>query len=66
MSDVRVVCRWPEWQRFRKTLLESGKVDVEKLNEIELTIEVDSLGIVELIMSMEQAYGVECVESPKS
>jgi acyl carrier protein len=41
-------------------------MSVEKLNEIELTIEVDSLGIVELIMSMEQAYGVECVESPKS
>jgi acyl carrier protein len=66
MRDVRVLCRWPEWQSFRKTLLESGKVDEEKLNELELTTEADSLEIVELIMAMEQAYGVEYVESPKS
>jgi len=66
MRDVRVLCRWPEWQRFRRALHESGKVDEEKLSEIELTTEVDSLEMVELIMSMEQAYGVEYVESPKS
>jgi hypothetical protein len=35
MRDVRVLCRWPEWQRFRRALHESGKVDEEnsaKLN----------------------------------
>jgi acyl carrier protein len=66
MRDVRVLCRWPEWQHFRKTLLDSGKVDEEKLNEIELTTEADSLEVVELIMTMEQAFGVEYVENPKS
>jgi len=66
MRDVRVLCRRPEWQQFRRVLLESGKMDEEKLSEIELTTEVDSLEMVELIMSMEQAYGVEYVESPKS
>ncbi len=66
MRDIRVLCRWPEWQRFRQILQESGKVNEEKLSEIELTTEVDSLELVELIMSMEQAYGVEYVETPKS
>ncbi len=66
MRDVRLLSRWPEWQRFRKTLLESGRVDQEKLKEIELTTEADSLELVELIMSLEQAYGVEYVENPKS
>ncbi|HEX9345177.1 MAG TPA: hypothetical protein VN454_01275 [Candidatus Angelobacter sp.] len=66
MRDVRVLYRRPEWQQFRRVLLESGKMDEEKLSEIELTTEVDSLEMVELIMSMEQAYGVEYVESPKS
>ena len=66
MSDVRLLSRWPEWQRFRKTLLESGRVDQEKLKEIELTTEADSLELVEVIMSLEQAYGVEYVENPKS
>ncbi len=66
MRDVRLLSRWPEWQRFRKTLLESGRVDQEKLKEIELTTEADSLDLVELIMSLEQAYGVEYVENPKS
>ncbi len=66
MRDVRLLSRWPEWQRFRKTLLESGRVDQEKLKEIELTTEADSLELVELIMSVEQAYGVEYVENPKS
>jgi acyl carrier protein len=66
MRDVRVLCRWPQWQQFRRSFLESGKVDEEKLSEIELTTEVDSLELVELIMSLEQAYGVEYVESPKS
>jgi acyl carrier protein len=66
MRDVRALCRWPEWQQFRRALLDSGKIDDRKLNEIELTIEVDSLEMVELIMSMERAYGVEYVENPKS
>jgi len=66
MRDVRVLCRWPEWEQFRRALFESGKVDEEKLSEIELTTEVDSLEMVELIMSLERAYGVEYVESPKS
>jgi hypothetical protein len=35
MRNVRVLCRWPEWQHFRNTLLESGRVNEEKLNEIE-------------------------------
>lgn len=66
MRDVRVLCRWPEWQQFRRALLESGKVDEEKLSEIELTTEVDSLEMVELIMSVERVCGVGYVESPKS
>jgi acyl carrier protein len=66
MRDIRVLCRWPEWQQFRRILLESGKVDQEKLCDVELTTEVDSLEVVELIISMEQTFGVEYVESRKS
>jgi acyl carrier protein len=66
MRDIRLLCGWPEWQRFRQILQESGKANEEKLSEIELTTEVDSLELVELIMSMEQAYGVEYVATPKS
>ena len=65
MRDIRLLCKWPEGQRFRQTLRDSGKANEEKLIEIELTTEVDSLELVELIMSVEQAYGVEYVETPK-
>jgi acyl carrier protein len=40
--------------------------DEEKLSEIELTTEGDSLEMVELIMSLERVCGVAYVESPKS
>jgi len=65
MPDVRALCRWPEWQAFRKQLLASGKVSEEKLNEIELTTEVDSLGIVEIIVDLEESFGVEYKENGK-
>ena len=66
MADRRVLCRWPEWQKFRAQLVETGKVNEEKLQEIEFTLEVDSLEIVELIMAMEEAYGIEFVDGPRS
>jgi hypothetical protein len=65
MRDVRVLCRWPEWQHYRKALIASGKVNEEKLSELELTSELDSLDVVELIIGMEQAFGVEYTEPPK-
>jgi acyl carrier protein len=42
------------------------KVNKENLDEIELTTELDSLEIVELTMALEQTYGLEYVDSPKS
>ena len=58
MSDVRVLCRWPEWKRYRAALVASGRIDEEKLNEMELSMEADSLDIVEIIMAFEEATSV--------
>jgi acyl carrier protein len=66
MRDVRVLSRWPEWQSFRKKLLESGKISEEQLSALEPTTAVDSLELVELIMSLEEVCGVEWTETPKS
>jgi acyl carrier protein len=38
---------------YRKALLAGGRVDDEKLGEIELSIEADSLDIVEIIIALE-------------
>ena len=65
VRDIRVLCRWPEWQEFRRQLFANSKIDEAKLQEIELTTEVDSLGLVELIMSLEEAFDVKFVESAK-
>jgi hypothetical protein len=65
MSDVRVLCRWPEWQRYRVALLESGRVDEELLSVLELSTEADSLDIVEIIIALEETTGVEYVELPR-
>jgi hypothetical protein len=65
VSDVRVLCRWPEWQCYREALLKSGRVDEERLKELELYTEADSLDVVEIIIGIEEATGVEYVERPK-
>lgn len=65
MPDVRVLCRWPEWQNYRAQLIASGKVNEEKLSDIELSTEVDSLDLVELMIAMEHATGVEYKEPSK-
>jgi acyl carrier protein len=66
MRDVRLLSRWPEWQSFRKKLLESGKISEEQLSALEPTTAVDSLELVELIMSFDEACGVEWTQTPKS
>jgi hypothetical protein len=68
MRDTRVLCRWPQWNEFRHQLLAHCNLDEAKapmLQELELTTEVDSLGLVELIMSLEEAFGVKYVEPNK-
>lgn len=72
MRDVRVLCRWPQWNEFRDQLLLHFALDEakmrelrEKLQELVLTTEVDSLGMVEVIMGLEEAFGVNYVESGK-
>jgi hypothetical protein len=65
MRDVRVLCRWPQWQSYREQLLASGKINETKLQEIETTTELDSLDLVELIMSFEEAFDVKFVERPE-
>ena len=61
MRDVRVLCRWPEWQEVRRQVVGKGLLDEEKLqkwSELELTTEVDSLELVELTIAMEEAFGI--------
>jgi len=68
MRNTRVLCRWPQWNEFRQQLLAHCNLDeakVQKLQELELTMGVDSLGLVELIMSLEEAFGLKYVESTK-
>jgi acyl carrier protein len=65
MRDVRLLSQWPQWQQFRKQLLDSGKISEEQLSQIEPATALDSLELVELIMSLEEAFGVEFPEKTK-
>jgi len=51
----------PEWEAVRQTLMEKLSLDELQIRQIEAQIEskpFDSLDFVELVMSLEQAFGI--------
>jgi len=51
----------PEWQTVRRTLVEKLSLDELQIRQIEKQIEsrpFDSLDFVELVMSLEEAFGI--------